>query len=138
MKAQLTWKSCLKKVVASGFILFILTFICWTIAVAIENPSAFSAGGHANAWPYLFMGSVFTTVFLSLLNLIYLLPINNLKIRFLSPGGAAIIFFSISMLGGDSLTIPFFLGAGLINLLIGFYHYKRASSYKEKQVSSKQ
>jgi hypothetical protein len=116
----LTWKTCLKKIIISGFVLLILTFISWIAITAIINPHSFSEGGHANAWPYLCVGTIIFTIISTLANLTYLLPTENLKVKFLTPGIAVIILF----LPGDTTTLPFSIDAGLINFLIGFYHYR--------------
>lgn len=130
---KLTWKRCLYKVIASGPFIFILTFLYGVMITAIFSADSFKGSGHANAWPYLFLGSISITVFFTFINLIYLIPTDNLKLKFLSPGLIGVVLFGMMLVAGqDQATSGFFLGAGVINLVVGFYHYKRAERYSSR------
>ena len=115
-----------KKMLLAVPILLLLNALIFGFFIGLFSPESFQHAGEKNGWFYIFTGSMAITFFSTLLNLMYLFPTKNLKLKFMSPGLIGIFVFLFGIFTFDPFVSLAFLLGSFMNLLVGGFFMKRS------------
>ena len=115
-----------KKILLAIPILLLLNGLIFSFFIGMFSPESFQHEGTKSGWFYIFTGSMAITFFSTLLNLMYLFPTQNLKLKFMSPGLIGVFVFLFGIFTFDPYVSFVFLLGSFMNLLVGGFFMKRS------------